>query len=433
MTTRFNAKAQTRFNVPGLPSGFQSKSAPSDFTVPPVGIVDVDKSLFELFDKEIPFAVADDDGELKKVPVVFAAGEKWALQKRRRALRDRNGTLILPLITVVRTTIRQAADSDITGRGINQQTGEIVIHRRLDKSDRAYQGLINRLLIRHQANLAVNPAAADASQLTTLRPIGDMADDPVVREGGLLVPNRKNNIYETIVVPAPQFFTALYDVTIWVQYTSHMNQLLEQLMSSFLPQGNSWRLDTDKGYWFIAYVDENTYTSDSNADDYAQTERIIKYKLVIRVPGYVMASKTPGAPVPIKRYVSSPIVSFQTSVDVTGDDGSDSITDPFLGADDPTLPLDPGDSAPSRRNDLRSTTSTRLYPNVEAVSPDDPANKSRRRGVSAPRYRKVPGLDENGDPVTRLMRIKHENKAAGETVLTSDASLDGLTFVITGD
>lgn len=431
MTTRYNAQPQPRFNVPGLPTGFQSKSAPGDYTVPPVGLVDVDKSLFDLFDREIPFAVADENGDLKKVPVVFAAGEKWALQKRRRALRDRNGTLILPLITVVRTTVQQSADSDLTGRGINQQTGELVIHRRLDNSDRAYQGLINRLLIKHQTNAAVDPTVADAGQLTTLRPIGDMADDPTVQQGGLLVPNRRNNVYETIVVPSPQFFTATYDVTVWAQYTSHMNQLLEQLVSSFLPQGNAWRLDTEKGYWFVAYVDENTYTSDSNTDDYAQTERVIKYKFVVRVPGYVLASKAPGAPVPIKRYVSSPIVSFQTTVDVTGDDGSEAAVDPFLGADDPTLPMDPGDDAAPRRADLRATRSTRLYPNVDAANPDDPANGSRPRGTVAPRYRKVVGVDANGAPVTRLMRIKHENKAAGETVLTSDASLDGLTFVIT--
>jgi len=38
----------------------------------------------------------------------------------------------------MRTGITQSPD-DITTRGINQQTGEIVVRRRLDKSDRDYQ------------------------------------------------------------------------------------------------------------------------------------------------------------------------------------------------------------------------------------------------------------------------------------------------------
>jgi hypothetical protein len=432
MTTRYDARPGTRFNVPGLPSGYGSPSSPSDLTVPPVGVEDVDMGLFQLFNSGIPFVVGGDGMDSKKVPVVFTAGEKWALNKRMRALRDRNNALILPLITVVRTQIVQSPDADIVGRGINQQTGEIVVQRRLDSSDRNYQQLINRLMVPHQQNLAAPAGKGDALQLTTMRATGDLASDPVVQQGGLLVPDRLNNVYETIVVPAPQFFTAQYDVTFWTQYNTHMNQLLEQLMASFLPQGNSWRLDTPKGYWFIASVDANTYTADNNFDDFSQGERIIRYKFVVKVPGYVLASRTPGAPVPIRRYVSCPTISFIAFPEAFDEPGG--VDDPFLGADDPTLPLDPNDDAPSRRRDQRKTDGTRLYPNVATTNPDDPAVKRLPRGTSPARYQKVVGTDKNGKQVVQYLRVKSQNRFTGETVLSaSDVDLGSVSIVVNDD
>ena len=403
MATRYNAKPDTRFNVPGLPTGFQSKSTPDDFTIPEVGIKDVDAALFALFNEEIPFAV-ESNGSLKRPPVVFFAGEKWALNKRLRALRDRNGTLILPLITAVRTTVVQDSVEDITGRGINQQTGEIVIHRKLDKSDRNYQNLVNNILTQNNQEQCYN-----------------------------LLPNLDNNVFETIVVPAPQFFTSMYEVTIWTQYTSHMTQLLEQLIGSQLPQGNAWRLDTSKGYWFIATVDGNNYEADNNTDDYSQTERVIKYKFTVKVPGYIFASGVPGAPVPLKRYISAPSVEF--TLGLGGDDletgGVDSsISDPFLGADDPTLPLDANDDRPTRRRDQRQVGDTRLYPHSTAPNPNDPALKSFPRGIKPGRYVTITGIDNTGQTVTRYVKVKNVNPSTGEMVFSTDFDLGGMTISV---
>lgn len=403
MTTRYNAKPQTRFDVPGLATGYQGKSAPDDFTIPAVGIKDVDASLFKLFNEEIPFAL-ESNGVIKRPPVVFFAGEKWMLNKTLRAMRDRNGTIILPLITAVRKTVIQNSTADITGRGINQQTGELVIHRKLDKTDRNYQNLVTNILVQNNQELTYN-----------------------------LLPNLDNNVFETIVVPAPQFFTAVYEFTFWTQYTTHMTQILEQLISSQLPQGNCWKLDTDKGYWFIASVEEGSYEADTNIDDFSQTERVIKYKFTVKVPGYIFASDVPGAPVPLKRYISAPSVEF--TLGLGGDDLSaggvdDSIADPFLGADDPTLPLNPNDDQPSRRRDQRKTNSTRLYPSETSINPADPALKSFPRGIQPGRYVTITGVDNTGKTVTRYVKIKNVNPTTGEMVFSSDFDLGGMNISV---
>jgi len=430
MPTRYNSKSTTRFGVPGIRSGYDGMPSSEALAIPSVGIEDADRALFDLFDKEIPLQVSTSDKnreELKRVPVIFAAAEKWALAKRRRALRDKNGSLILPLITVVRTTIQQTPNEDIAGRGINQQTGEIVIKRRLNKSDRAYQGLINKLLVKHQTNVAVSPAEAEDGQVSTTRNIGELlTDDPTTQDGGLLATDLSHNIYEFLTFPAPQFYTALYEVTLWAQYTVQMFQLIEQLISSFLPQGNAWRLDTPKGYWFIATIDGNVFNAENNVDDMSQEERMIKYKFTVKVPGYILATSVPGAPIPIRRYVSSPSISFDVSTDPGELSETDGVDDPFLGSDDPTLPMSVDQN---KRRDLRETNSTRLYPHSDETSVDDPALRSIPRGSTPVRYKKVTGIASDGSTVTKYVRIISTNKFTGETVYAPDADLGALNIV----
>ena len=51
------------------------------------------------------------------------------------------------------------------------------------------------------------------------------------QDGAYLAPNLNNNVFETIVMPMPQFYTAKYQVTIWTQYTQHSNQIMEKIFS----------------------------------------------------------------------------------------------------------------------------------------------------------------------------------------------------------
>lgn len=414
MPTRQTASRYQKsvFSVPPLPTGYSADA--SDLFIAPVGIEDVDKALFNLFDKEIGFQVSGDDVDgAKKLSVVFQAGEKWALLKKLRSMRDRNGSLKLPIMSVLRTSVVQDAATDVNGRGINQQTGEIVVKRRLDNSDRAYQNSINRLGVENQQNLVTNLDA----QYSTTRKISDLfLTDTDVQEGALLKPNRTNNVYEFIVVPSPQFFTATYEVTFWAQYTTHMNQLLGQLMGSFLPQGNAWRIDTPAGYWFVAVVDGNTYSSKENADDFSAEERVIKYEFTLTIKGYSFAPREPGQPIPVRRYVSSPQISFSLASEAQIEDG----INPFLGADDPTLPA----SLKQAKNvDQRNDGNTLLYQSkgLSDVSPSehDPALTTFPRGTHPSKFQKVTSFDRNGRQVIRYVPIRNVNPFTGETVVTS--------------
>jgi len=438
MPTRFNSKSQNRFGVTGI--NVDNHQGIADITIPSVGIEDVDIALFKLFENEIKLQVGGDNSDFKKVPVIFATGEKWAILKKKRALRDKNNSLILPLLTISRTSISQDLSNDIAGRGINQQTGEIVIRRRLDKSDRGYQNLINRFLLKNQKNVATNSTKEHLdSQLLTDRTVGENASEPLANDGAWLADVKTNNIYETIVIPSPQFYNVSYEVTMWTQYTQHMNQLLEQIVSSFLPQANSWKLETPKGYWFIATVDNNSYEPENNLDEIGQEERVIKYKFTVNVKSYFFATQNPGNGVPIKRWVSYPVVSFETNIlgGVINNEAGSSVVNPFLGSDDPTLPL--ADSE-NRRIDQRNANGTLLYDPKDVTLSQDPARRMRTPQTYQfePVYKKTP----NGGYV----RVYSMNQASGESVikpasqvgstpapLTVDALLGGLSYHIFGE
>ena len=296
-------------NIEVLPSGYGNDGAGSlteDFQIPSCGISDCDIALFRLFDKTIKFNTQIYGGGqspiyLQKPKVIFATGEKFALAKKLRPPRDKNQVLMLPAISIRRMTIEQTPE-DMASRGMNQTTGELTIKRRLsEKDDLHFQNTINKLGLKNMSSVG---STLDENKTSKKKDVFE------TKEGMLLSPQLSQNVFEFFTIPQPQFFTAKYEVIFWTNHHQHMNYLIETLMSSYLPQGKMFKLGTDKGYWFMAYVDDSL-TSQDNFEDFSTTERVIRYNFNITVKSFVLASNGPGNMVPVRRYISAPTLSFQ--------------------------------------------------------------------------------------------------------------------------
>jgi hypothetical protein len=140
-----------------IPSGYEGNNIPTDFYIPPVGLYDVDRAMFDLFDRDhvISIESRDEDADhlrRMKVPVVFAAGERFALRERKVPIRDKSGALKLPIISIRRTGINQAKEQ--MGSAIGQDTGDLVIKKRISPEDPLYQNLLNQRGITSQENVA---------------------------------------------------------------------------------------------------------------------------------------------------------------------------------------------------------------------------------------------------------------------------------------
>lgn len=309
--TRQNIPNDPRNPVDHLDSGYEN-SPSLDFTIPPVGIEDIDIAIHRLFDQTIGFNIfmvnaTRGPQQVKKPYVIFATGERFAVAKRLKPPRDKNKVLILPAISIRRTSIEQSPD-DITGRGMNQYTGALTIKRKLSPEDRNYQNLVNKDGIKNMLS----------NMPQTRRETGENRNSIEVRQGGLLQSNlNNNNIYEIITIPQPQFFTAKYEIVFWTNYTQHMTYLIQTYMSSFLPQFRGHKLETDKGYWFLSQT-EDSFANGENIDQFEGEERLIKYTFTVNVKGYLLAPQAPTGLVPIRRWISCPNVAFETYT-VSGD------------------------------------------------------------------------------------------------------------------
>jgi hypothetical protein len=290
MATRYS-KAE---NVSGVtPSGYEKDSPDSLESIHSCGIEDVDRAFFELFSEKLPlfYKVSKDTGEQRRVPVVFASGERFAVLSKSTPLRDKNGALILPMISITRNGLEFETTK---GAGTSDRYPETIIKKKLSLEDAEYQNLIN------SSNL-------NNSQFS----MGKKQEDWLQSSGRLLYPKLDKNIYEITVIPTPKYFTAKFEVNIWCQYVQQLNTILETILGSYIqPGGRTIRIETKKGYWFVAYFDQ-TIAQDNNFSDYTDSERLIKATMTVEVPAYLILPKAAGVPNGIKKYMSAPNIVFE--------------------------------------------------------------------------------------------------------------------------
>jgi hypothetical protein len=133
------------------------------------------------------------------------------------------------------------------------------------------------------------------------------------RGGRLLEVDIGKNIMEVITIPPVKYYTSTYEVTFWAQYTQQMNDMIMAMMSLY--QNNhkrTFRLETDKGYWFVASVGDSL-SPGNNFDDFTDNERIVRYSFEVTVPGYIVGGGYPGAPSFLRKFVSAPEISFDNT------------------------------------------------------------------------------------------------------------------------
>jgi hypothetical protein len=297
---------------------FDGNNSPEDFTIPSIGIEDIDRAIFELFDKKISFEVSH-KGKLQKVPVIFAAGERFALTRRKNPIRDRDNALILPIISIMRSDIdfSPSQANKKTAISFREQSSYRVKYR-LSERDRKFQNVVNKMGIKNQENVASLNNLLENTGLTggyttkagtvgTRRVNESMSfskDADIALKSDLGV-----NIFEIIEVPYPEFVAINYDIVFWTQYMKQANQMIETLLVNFTGQGEEIPMITNGGYELVAFF-KGTFSNSSNLDDFTDSERIIKHTFSVTIPGYILNPKHPGLPNLVRTYTSAPVVSF---------------------------------------------------------------------------------------------------------------------------
>jgi len=382
-----------------ISSGYEGLNTEENFSIPKNGIEDVDRAVFDLFDKRLAFEVTNKD-ETIRVPVVFASGERFALTRRKEALRDNNNALILPIISIVRKNIDMSPGQSGYGTAISYRDQDLyVIKRRLSEEDRDYQNIINKQGLKNQENVSkrkfikgdVYPGnIQDRNNQATRRNGQNLS---FYKDQIDLSENIGRNIFEIITVPYPEFFTVEYNVTFWTQYVTESNQMLEHLIAKFDGQDRGFKIVTRSGYEHFAHV-ATSFSSEDNFSEYSSEERIIKHSFSLTVPSYLLAPDVDGVNTPFRRFLSAPEINFEISETKTA---SMKTSDKFNNQD---------------------KTNKFILSDVELLDSDGNPDEGREdTGIEL--------LYEDYDPQTgkvtkEYRKVLSRNKRKGETVLSAD-------------
>ena len=410
-----------------------SSGANEEVVVPSCTLEDVDRALFKLFNEDMPLHYKENNKNTKRVPIIFATGERFAVLRRRKPLRDKAGALILPLVSIMRSGVTQTASR---GQGTNQ-TADIVIKKKLSPDDPAYQRLVNKEKLENQDDRAwkghylpnVSSEYSDGDgtkpgEIARRRPeIETQAD---FNSGKLISKKLGNNIFEIYTIRAPKYFTATYEITLWAQYMQQMNKILNAIMSSYHSQGSrSCRIESDKGYYFTAFFGESL-GSELNFSEFSEDERIIKYTINVEVTGYLVNPAFPGAESTVRKYVSAPQITFdmtqvsampkQIQVEGIPSENQDNyILQDLNSMDDPRKAQVIGgqavtaDPAYYKTTTVGGTTSGKEPLTVERVYRDEVSGKM----------------------VKKTLNIKSRNQRKGETVYREQITFDLGEIVLT--
>lgn len=408
MSTRYNVGKRYGQSQVGL--GYDGSAVPTDITIPGCGLEDVDRALFNLFEKDIPLVYRQKDGSTKKVPVIFATGERFAITRRKDPIRDKNGAIIVPLIAINRSAIEQQAQKSIEMGDL----GTIDIKRRLSEDDPIYQRLVN----------AQGFASVEAPGNKSRR---DHQDRPGRTVGGrLLEPNLGAGIYETISIPVPKFFTATYEVTIWTQFMQHSNEILTTIMSGYHNvRARSYRIETPTGYWFNATF-EPAISSENTFDNMTDDERTIKHTFTVSVPAYIVLPSSPGIPNGLRRTLSATQFSFGIIEGIKDEKPPGNMSDMRIDSrlldsvatvDDPSITgaiaVRPDRQAEAAAGGVQGHDSS-----VEDPSTAVGGHESSSNRVTSIR-RKLTEDPISGKPMDVMVKVKSVSSVHGEEVLTN--------------
>ena len=237
----------------------------------PSTIETIDRALFEHIDDAFsPFCTTNKGWN--KVPFIWTGAERAYQIKHDKDLRDSNGFLIYPIITLERMSISKDISKRAALYAPSSQDGTITVARKIKQDKTA------------------NFANADSKRLI-LNTVGtDQSNFP-----------GKNDkvVYETVTMPSPIYLDVNYKLIIKTEYQQQINEIVTPFMTN--PGGINYFVIKKDGHRFEVFMDSD-YEMVNNAASLSDEPRGYQTEIAFRVVGYIIgAGKNEEGPKMIKR------------------------------------------------------------------------------------------------------------------------------------
>jgi len=224
----------------------------------PSNLENIDSALFNWVNDQLN-VFANSNRGWEKVPVIWTSAERAYQSKRDKGLRDREGALILPLITVQRVSV----DKDLAFKGSLQSN----IFPRQD-----YRGgsvnlsrTINQVKTKNFQN-------ANSKQQT-----GQL--------NFKVKPKCNQVVYTFRSVPMPVYVTMMYKIMLRTEYQQQMNELMQPF--AVATGGINAFILREAGHRYEGFM-QSSYSQENNVADMADHERSYQTSIDVKVLGYLI-------------------------------------------------------------------------------------------------------------------------------------------------
>lgn len=224
----------------------------------PSTIEDIDAAMLDYINNTLDIHTETNKG-FKKVPVIWVASERAAQIKQHKDLRDDDGAIIYPLMTLERNSISK----DLSQKGSlfanippvnDEKKGSITVARRINQSKTS------------------EFANADAKR----------------RFNQVNFKTKKQNkkvVYETYTIPLPVYVTINYTISITTEYQQQMNEIMTPFITS--PGGINYFQLKRNGHMYEGFI-ESDFAANNTVGDLQDQERKFATDINIRVLGYLI-------------------------------------------------------------------------------------------------------------------------------------------------
>jgi len=218
------------------------------------------------------------------VPIIWVGAERTYQMKHDLTLRDSEGLLKLPLITIERKELtkdpaKSPLPSNIPDHGVG---GYIPVRRRVVQDKTV--AFKNAAAIK-KSGAEKNVGVDDTQFLETRKfptKIAKMFDTRPVNA-------KDRTVYETTYIPVPVYVNVKYEIHIRTEFQQQMNQLITPFIASNSKLGRNHKYFTmiQDEHLFEGMID-NSFSNDNNAAKLDEEERIFNSVVNIDVLGYLI-------------------------------------------------------------------------------------------------------------------------------------------------
>lgn len=238
--------------------------------VTPSTLETVDRAIFEFIDEELNIHFTKADQKVGKVPVIWNSAERAFQIKNDKELRDSEGRIKMPIITVEKTSVTKDPS----------QHGKIVATLAPLDGVNGGEWVVARKIKQDKTSLF-----ATSNNSRTWEANNGVAGGKTGR-GELNYPSEnKEIVYETYTTPIPVYVNVNYSIVLRAQYQQHLNDML----TPFLTRTGHWNIMEIKhdGHIYEAFLPKE-FSTNNNVSDLGEDERTYETKFEIRVLAYLI-------------------------------------------------------------------------------------------------------------------------------------------------